>query len=114
MKTEQFEDLVIEHSLCPGKKLYNATALAGEVGEVCNNLKKMHMANMNPEWVTQEKNPLLTAEHFREKLIDELGDALFYLTRVAIDNGTDLRRLMMRQEAKLSEQCDKYERIFLK
>lgn len=114
MTTNEFEQTVHRHSLEPGKKLYNAVALAGEVGEVCNNLKKMHMANVNPEWVRQENRPLKSAKQCQGNVIDELGDSLFYLTRVAMDMGVSLDTLMTLQAEKLNDQSEKYQRTFLK
>jgi len=114
MTTEEFEKIVSRHSLCPGEALYGCVAFAGEVGEVCNSLKKMIMAHKKPEWVSQSLNPLLNEDHWHQQLKDELGDALFYLARIALDNGTNLQTLMHAQEDKLIEQSNKYKRIFLK
>lgn len=114
MDTLIFEKIVNMHSLCKGNMLYNGNALAGETGEVCNNIKKIHMAIIKPKWVSQKKNALPKKEVFKEKLNDELGDALFYLTRIALDNGTSLNEIMAKQCEKLNEQSIKYRHTFLK
>ena len=51
--------------------LYIGTSLAGEVGEVCNELKK----------VFRDSNGVLTPEA-KEKIIDETGDVMWYLARL--------------------------------
>lgn len=114
METTQFETIVNIHSLAPGNVLYNSNALTGEAGECANMVKKIVMANMRPEWVTQNENRLPDASVFVENLKVELSDVLFYLTRLALDNGVTLNDLMMMQLQKLSAQSDKYKRTFLK
>jgi NTP pyrophosphatase (non-canonical NTP hydrolase) len=105
---------VNQHSLCPDDLLYNANALAGEVGEVCNQVKKIRMANIRPDWVQQNENSLPSAEMFRERAVDELGDVLFYLIRVAKDLGVTLDQIAEFQIEKLNQRSEKYKRIFLK
>jgi len=109
-----FHETVIRHSLMPGNIAYNGNALAGEVGEVCNNIKKILMARANPEWVTQEVNPLMCEEEFKKKLADELGDVLFYVKRVAMDFDLSITDIMKLQIIKLADQSNKYGRTFLK
>jgi NTP pyrophosphatase (non-canonical NTP hydrolase) len=108
------ESLVEKHSLCPNNKLYTSNALAGEVGEIANIVKKIQMVQLRPEWVTQPENNMPPANVLESRLSDELGDALFYLVRLAKDNGIDLRTLIYGQEFKLKEQSEQYGRTFLK
>ena len=49
--------------------LYPITGLAGEVGEVANEIKKMH----------RDDGGILTPER-KKKIVEELGDVLWYLT----------------------------------
>jgi NTP pyrophosphatase (non-canonical NTP hydrolase) len=109
----EFEALVEKHSLSEDL-LYNSNALAGESGEVANAVKKVHMATIKPEWVTQDENSLPTKEYFEESVGDELSDTLFYLVRLAKINGLTLQDLMQLQADKLSKQSIKYGRTFLK
>jgi NTP pyrophosphatase (non-canonical NTP hydrolase) len=51
--------------------LYIGTSLAGEVGEVCNELKK----------VFRDSHGVVTPEA-KEKIIDEAGDVMWYLARL--------------------------------
>lgn len=114
METTQFETIVRHHSLCQFDLLYNSNALAGEVGECANMVKKIQMATIRPEWVEQNENPLKDKEVFMEMLKIELSDVLFYLTRLTLDTGLTLNDLMMMQMKKLGNQSTKYKRVFLK
>lgn len=107
-----FENVVMLHSLQPGNIIYNSNALCGEVGEVANIVKKMQFATLRPEWVGEGGVPSIS--DLKAKIGDELGDALFYLTRVATDNGFNLTQLMMMQAEKLNNQSIQYGRTFLK
>lgn len=114
MDTSHFELIVARHSLAPHELLYNSNALAGECGEVANVVKKIQMAQMKPEWVTANEGGLPTLNDFAGRLDDELSDVLFYLTRMALDNGATLEQLMALQLRKLVSQSEKYQRTFLK
>jgi NTP pyrophosphatase (non-canonical NTP hydrolase) len=114
METQHFEMLVQKHSLCPTNLLYNSNALAGEVGEVANMVKKIQMATIKPEWVLQNENSIPDIEYFKAQLTEELSDALFYLVRVALDNNMSMSSLFLTQLKKLAEQSQKYQRTFLK
>lgn len=105
---------VAEHSLCPYNLLYNTNALCGEAGEVANMAKKLHMLSLHPEWISANEPGLPTGEDFKKKLADELGDALFYLTRVALDNDMNLADIMINQLEKIQKQSKHYGRTFLK
>lgn len=111
IKHQDFQLAVERHSL-DIHYLYASNALAGEVGEVCNVTKKIQMSNMKPEWIGTNGFPHF--DSLREMLNDELGDALFYLTRLALTNGTSLAELQERQIKKLKDQSIKYGRTFLK
>lgn len=114
MDHKRFNQIVEVHSLCPGNLLYNSNALAGEVGEVANIVKKIQMATMRPEWVQSNENRLPDVEHFKAMLKGELGDVFFYLHRVILDLGFDVHEIHMEQFRKLAEQTMKYNRKFLK
>ena len=116
MQRNVFENIVNEHSLCPGDLMYNSNALAGECGEVANIVKKIQMATIRPEWVHANAEAMGMPEiaDFKLRLADELGDVLFYLTRIAIDNGLNLSDVMFAQYEKLKAQSVQYKRTFLK
>jgi NTP pyrophosphatase (non-canonical NTP hydrolase) len=114
MNINEFKNLVELHSLAKDNLLYNANALAGETGEVCNQVKKVEMNRLKPEWATQRNNRLPNAIELKNSIEDELGDALFYLIRVILDNGSSLEDVMQLQADKLKAQSIKYGRTFLK
>jgi NTP pyrophosphatase (non-canonical NTP hydrolase) len=111
METMNFENLVRQHSLQPGNELYNSNALCGEVGEAANIAKKMQFEKIKPEWVG---DGICSIPDLKNAMGDELGDALFYLVRLAIDNGFNISQLMQMQAEKLNKQSIKYNRTFLK
>jgi NTP pyrophosphatase (non-canonical NTP hydrolase) len=111
MDTFDFEKVVNKHSLMPENGTYNATGLCGECGEVANVIKKIAIRNhLKPEDVLSMKS----MDDYKEALNDELGDALFYLTRIALDNGMHLQDIMEIQEEKLQKQSEHYGRHFYK
>lgn len=114
MTPSEFEQIVHRHSLEPNNLLYASNGLCGEAGEAANQIKKIHMARVKPEWITQNENALPNPEEFREAACDELGDTLFYLVSEAKQLGTTLEELMQRQADKLGNQSIKYGRTFLK
>ena len=70
--------------------LYDAVALAGEAGEVCNEVKKWH----------RDDNQTLT-DRRRDKLRDELGDVLWYVSNMALDLGYTLEEIAEANQRKL-------------
>ena len=73
-----------------GTPEYTLIALMGELGEACNYFKKgMRQPGMghDPNW--------------KSKMLDELGDALYYLVRACHDQGTTLEQVMLANERKL-------------
>lgn len=73
-------------------KEYTAIALAGEVGEYCDKIKK----NMRDG--TSEKTP-----YSNEDLAKELGDVLWYLARAAYEHGYTLEDVAKLNIAKLRD-----------
>lgn len=62
--------------------MYDAVALAGEAGEVCNDVKKWH----------RDDDETLTVAR-RGKLLSELGDVLWYVANMAHDLGYTLEEI---------------------
>jgi NTP pyrophosphatase (non-canonical NTP hydrolase) len=115
--TDQFTQLVAKHSapMTPSRLLYLATALAGEVGEACNQVKKFALVQQFAEW-RDKKNPK-PAPHpdlIEGQIIEELSDALFYLVALADQIGVPIERLFQIQADKLAQQSADYGRTFLK
>lgn len=71
---------------------YTALGLAGEAGEVANEVKK----------VIRNDRGVVSIER-REKLIDELGDCLWYIAACAEELDTDLEAIGRRNLDKLDQ-----------
>mgnify|MGYP003660959638 FL=1 len=71
---------------------YTALGLAGEVGEICNEIKKVY----------RDDDGVVTAER-RADLVDEFGDVLWYLARVTDELNIDMQDVLERNIAKLED-----------
>jgi NTP pyrophosphatase (non-canonical NTP hydrolase) len=67
-------------------------ALAGEVGEACNIIKKINRGDFKGEFVEKAYDSLA-----KERLADELADAFCYLDHVAARAGIDLGEAVVRK-----------------
>ena len=76
----------------PKALLYCGCALAGEAGEVANEIKK----------VIRDDHGVLTDDR-RTRLISEIGDVLWYLNSLSNEIGTTLENCAMLNIAKLEE-----------
>lgn len=73
--------------------MYCVLGLTGEAGEIANKVKK----------ILRDHNGLLTFE-MRERLIDELGDVLWYVSQVAAElHSTPLEEVARRNLEKLKK-----------
>lgn len=111
MKTIEFEQIVKKHSLMPNNDMYNSNGLCGECGEVANVIKKIAIRN---HLETEDVKSMNTMDDYKNNLNEELGDALFYLTRIILDNNMTLNDIMKMQVEKLQKQSENYGRIFYK
>lgn len=76
--------------------LYPLMGLVGEAGEIQNKVKKLF----------RDDGALLTAER-RAALIEELGDAQWYLAVAAHELGTSLEEVMRHNIAKLRDRQER-------
>jgi NTP pyrophosphatase (non-canonical NTP hydrolase) len=76
--------------------MYPALGLAGEVGEVCEKIKK----------VVRDGSGEFTAEKKLE-IVKELGDVLWYVANLAEDLGSDLESVAMMNVAKLQSRKER-------
>ena len=81
MKFDDYQAQAISLAIYPQayRITYPALGLAGETGEVCEKIKKLH----------RDDGSVLTEER-RELLKKELGDVLWYLSALAHDLGLSL------------------------
>ncbi len=75
---------------------YPAMGLAGEAGELLNKIKKI--------WRDQGGE---LEEEVREGLVDELGDVLWYVARLARELDADLETVGRRNVEKLAGRADR-------
>lgn len=76
--------------------LYVALGLAGEAGEVANDVKK----------ILRDDDSVLTPER-RERLANELGDVLWYLARTAAEANLDLNHIAELNLARLASRAER-------
>lgn len=86
MVTKDYEKFVLD-MWGSGNVEYCAIGLGGEIGEVLNEIKK----------------EIRNKEDRRELIVEELGDSLYYLTRLANFYDTSLAELMERNKVKLEK-----------
>jgi len=97
MDFSSYQDGARKTALYPeaAKIIYPALGLAGEAGEVANQVKKILRDNAGE----------LTPER-RAKIIDELGDVLWYAAALATDIGISLEEVAAENLAKLAKRYD--------
>lgn len=88
----------------------------GEAGEVANCVKKIRITELRPEWTIEANKQfsMPAKDKFEDDLNVELSDQLFYLVRLAKDNGSSLEDLINIQTHKIKVQSLQYGRTFLK
>lgn len=104
-KIDDYQELVEIVSLYPGvnkqniqSAMYLTLGLNGEAGEVAEKFKKLiRDQRMLPEAKLNEMGSEQQAE-----IINELGDVLWYITRLAAEMGVGLEDVMVANYKKLS------------
>ena len=101
MKVQEYEEKVQRTALYPRKNLwqiltYLSLGLAGEAGEISNKMKK----------ILRDDRGRLTQER-RQQIRDELGDVLWYITRLANELGFSLEEIMRANNNKLLKRLQK-------
>ena len=89
MKLDEYQTLAKGTKVAEGL-MYTGLALAGEAGEVANEIKKYH----------RDDKEVLTPER-KQKILLELGDVLWYVSSLADDLGETLETVALRNLAKL-------------
>jgi NTP pyrophosphatase (non-canonical NTP hydrolase) len=96
MTTKEYEEFTGTTDIYPGEAWYYALGLAGEAGEAADKVKKLY----------RDKGFLTgaLADSDREALLKELGDNLWYLTRIAVKTlGSSLEEVMALNVKKLTD-----------
>lgn len=98
MDFEEYQGICKETAFYSGEwqVMYPALGLAGEVGEVCNKIKKIY----------RDDDGHMTDEQ-REGIAKELGDCLWYFAQLATDLGVSLDVIARGNIAKLSSRKER-------
>ena len=91
MTFAEYTKFVNEYDFSNGTTWYHGLGLAGETGEVIELIKKSHRTGKR----YQPINP--------EQLALELGDVLWYLTRLAHMHGYNLEQIALMNQMKLAQ-----------
>lgn len=96
MDFSAYQELAYKTAIYPNevKVIYPALGLAGEAGEVSNQVKK----------ILRDNEGKLTGER-RAKIMDELGDVLWYVAALATDMGVDLSAVAAANIEKLADRA---------
>ena len=98
MTGNEYQKLAERSNLMTGETAlsYAALGLVGEAGEIANKVKK----------VIRDDNNVLTDEK-RKSIQKEIGDVLWYISRLSAELGITLEEVMEQNIAKLSARMDK-------
>jgi NTP pyrophosphatase (non-canonical NTP hydrolase) len=75
---------------------YVTMGLGGEAGEILNKVKK----------IARDNSGVITSEH-RDKLADELGDVMYYVSQVATQLGFKLEEICRANQRKLLDRMER-------
>jgi NTP pyrophosphatase (non-canonical NTP hydrolase) len=95
--SDDYQKIVQATKIYPADAVYTyaALGLASEAGEVAGKIKKY------------VRGDYPTIEPIRDKIIDELGDVLWYVTALAIELNTTLDEIQKRNKEKLIARLEK-------
>ena len=104
MKTRKYEEFVKTRStIAEDGRKYAALGLSGESGEVFEEVLGLLLATTKANESVKKFLRNNDTEKYRERIVSELGDVLFYLTKVGQDVGTDLKEIMKENRRKIDE-----------
>lgn len=116
MSTDEFVKYVDEHTLLGRDDFFTMNALAGELGELANVVKKFQFYQDMPLY--QERINKEVAEGktrtFRDQFVDEAGDTLFYFVQMLNKWGVTMEEVMQKQHDKIEGQFNIFNKVFKK
>lgn len=105
MKVGNFIEFILDHSLEDERidEIYDGNALAGELGELNNILKKKLTYELIPEYKKRVDNEIAAGLRldFKEQITDEAGDILFYFLRILDRNDISIEEVIDAQVNKV-------------
>lgn len=110
----EYQDFVKSMKAYPEKHaiVYPALGLVGEAGEISEKVKKWLRGDHfkpNPK-LTAEENQMVVVQmeqNFKEAVLKELGDPLWYIASLADDLGYTLQDVVDANEAKLTSRKER-------
>jgi len=116
MVTEDFVKYVEEHTLANRDDFFTMNALAGELGELANVVKKFRFYLDMSQYAESVDNDIACGKRttFRDQFVDEAGDTLFYLVQIMNKWGVTMEEVMQKQHDKIEGQFELFGRVFKK
>jgi len=98
MNFNEYQSMAVSTAIYPEytKIFYPALGLSGEVGELCNKIKKVY----------RDKNGEFT-EETKQQLAGEIGDTLWYISALANDLGLHLDDIAQNNLLKLTSRKER-------
>lgn len=116
MKTEDFVKYVEDHTLANRDDFFTMNALAGELGELANVVKKFRFYLDMPQYAERIDREIAEGKTrtYRDQFVDEAGDTLFYLVQMMNKWGVSMEEVMQKQHDKIEGQFKIFDRVFKK
>lgn len=116
MKTEDFVRYVDAHTLSNRDDFFTMNALAGELGELANVVKKFRFYLDMSQYAERVDQEIIDGKRgtFREQFVDEAGDTLFYLVQIMNKWGVTMEEVMQKQHDKIEGQFNIFGKVFKK
>ncbi len=104
MKKKKYEEFVRTRStIAEDGRKYAALGLAGETGELVTEVIDLSLAVSRTTESVKKFLRNNDKEKYRERIVSEAGDVLFYLTKVLQDVDADLNEVMDENKRKIDE-----------
>lgn len=116
MKTEEFVKYVEDHTLDNRDDFFTMNALAGELGELANVVKKFKFYLDFPHYSERIDREIAEGKThtYRDQFVDEAGDTLFYLVQMMNKWGVPIEEVMQKQHDKIEGQFGIFNKVFKK
>ena len=103
MTLDEYQERARGTAFYPLHMLYVSIALAGEVGELANQVKKLTRDDLpDHDWRDVLPRQQIPTDRY-ERIVDELGDVLWYVAAMASELGVSLTEVARRNLSKLAE-----------
>lgn len=116
MQIDEFVKYVDEHTLLGRDDFFTMNALAGELGELANVVKKFQFYLDMPQYYDRINKEVAEGKikPFRDQFVDEAGDTLFYFVQMLNKWGVSIEEVMQKQHDKIEGQYKIFDKVFKK